>query len=95
MNKKKVCINKRCKKKKTQCYSSSTKWPQVLTQKADGNSCLCLVVASGGLGGDKEKALIMPKREEGGGRVTEPLQRELKTWEESRRFEKRWRTGVK
>lgn len=62
----------------TKNSAALTKWPQVLIQKANKNSCLCLVVASGGLGGDIEKALIMPKREERGGRVMEPLQRELR-----------------
>lgn len=40
------------------------------------NSCLCLVVASGGIRGDEERGVELAKREESGGRVTVPLQRE-------------------
>lgn len=89
-NKNKVCIKNNGPKNS----ATLTKWPQVLIQKANRNSCLCLIAASGGLGGDVGKVLTVPKREERG-RGTEPRQRELKTWEDSRRFEKRWSTCVK
>lgn len=42
---------------------------------AKGNSCLCPAVACGGLGGDTEEALIMPKTEQRHNGGTEPRQR--------------------